>query len=317
MVAASYSLEGSSIEVSGYNVLVNLISGTNGSGGTVDAKLQESNDETNWSDVSSGAFTQVTESNDNAIQEIAYTGSYTYLRVVATVATATCDFSVTVIKKAGPAVEDDLLTALITTAREDCEDFQNRAYITQIWELWLDAWPDDFIKIPLPPLQEPSVTAGSFVTGTVYRILSVGTTDFTLIGASASTVGVVFTATGAGTGTGTATASGIVAYYDTDNTEAYFDASNYFMDLKSEPGRISLAYGKSWPTTTLRPVNGIKVTFTAGYGDAASSVPAAVRQAMLLLIGHLYENREAVVTGTMVNEMPLGVSALLWKRRAF
>ena len=39
VVAASYSLEGSSVEVSGYDVLVNLISGTNGSGGTVDVKL--------------------------------------------------------------------------------------------------------------------------------------------------------------------------------------------------------------------------------------------------------------------------------------
>lgn len=47
-----------------------------------------------------------------------------------------------------------------------------------------------------------TVTAGSFVTGTRYTILSVGTTDFTLVGASANTVGVEFDATGAGSGTG-------------------------------------------------------------------------------------------------------------------
>jgi hypothetical protein len=35
--------------------------------------------------------------------------------------------------------------------------------------------------------------------------VSVGTTDFTAIGASASTIGIVFTATGVGAGTGTAT----------------------------------------------------------------------------------------------------------------
>jgi len=50
-----------------------------------------------------------------------------------------------------------------------------------------------------------TVTAGSFVVGTEYTILTVGTTDFTAIGASANTVGVVFTATGVGTGDGTAT----------------------------------------------------------------------------------------------------------------
>ncbi len=47
-----------------------------------------------------------------------------------------------------------------------------------------------------------TVTAGSFVAGIKYTILSVGTTDFTAIGASANTVGVEFVATGVGSGTG-------------------------------------------------------------------------------------------------------------------
>jgi hypothetical protein len=49
-----------------------------------------------------------------------------------------------------------------------------------------------------------TVTAGSFVVGKIYRIVSVGTTNFTLIGATNNTVGTHFIATGAGTGTGTA-----------------------------------------------------------------------------------------------------------------
>jgi len=51
---------------------------------------------------------------------------------------------------------------------------------------------------------DDSVTAGSFVVGTVYTILTAGTTDFTAIGAANSNVGTTFTATGVGTGTGTA-----------------------------------------------------------------------------------------------------------------
>lgn len=50
-----------------------------------------------------------------------------------------------------------------------------------------------------------TVTAGSFVTNVYYTIASVGTTDFTLIGAASNTIGVTFKSTGAGTGTGTAT----------------------------------------------------------------------------------------------------------------
>ena len=49
-----------------------------------------------------------------------------------------------------------------------------------------------------------TVSAGSFVAGTIYTILTVGTTDFTAIGAPSNTVGVEFTATGVGSGTGTA-----------------------------------------------------------------------------------------------------------------
>lgn len=54
---------------------------------------------------------------------------------------------------------------------------------------------------------DTTVSAGSFVTGYSYVIVSVGTTDFTLIGASANTIGVQFKATGAGSGSGTATAT--------------------------------------------------------------------------------------------------------------
>lgn len=72
-----------------------------------------------------------------------------------------------------------------------------------------------------------AVTAGSFVTGLSYTIATVGTTDFTAIGASANTVGVTFKATGAGTGTGTATLN------------AKLDIGAYEFDL---------GYG-AWPST--------------------------------------------------------------------
>lgn len=49
-----------------------------------------------------------------------------------------------------------------------------------------------------------TVTAGNFVLGKIYRIASVGTTNFTLIGAVNNAIGTHFIATGAGTGTGTA-----------------------------------------------------------------------------------------------------------------
>jgi hypothetical protein len=52
------------------------------------------------------------------------------------------------------------------------------------------------------------ITAGSFIVGRTYVIVTVGTTDFTLIGAASNTIGVSFQATGVGTGDGTAKLTG-------------------------------------------------------------------------------------------------------------
>lgn len=42
-----------------------------------------------------------------------------------------------------------------------------------------------------------------------------------------------------------------------------------------------------------------------------------VKQAILLLVGHWYANREDVVTGTIASQLPMGVHALLWTRKRF
>jgi hypothetical protein len=65
-----------------------------------------------------------------------------------------------------------------------------------------------------------AVTAGSFVVGKRYRIVTVGTTSFTGIGASANTVGVEFTTTGIGTGTGTSLPLGTLFEQDSGQRNA-------------------------------------------------------------------------------------------------
>ena len=63
--------------------------------------------------------------------------------------------------------------------------------------------------------------AGDFITGLKYTIKSVGTTDFTAIGASANSVGTVFTATGAGSGNGEAYDTLIYSTGGDQNVEVY------------------------------------------------------------------------------------------------
>ena len=63
---------------------------------------------------------------------------------------------------------------------------------------------DDRNLAAAPYQSRAAVNAGSFVIGREYQITTVGTTDFTLIGATSNTVGLVFVANGVGSGTGVA-----------------------------------------------------------------------------------------------------------------
>lgn len=107
-----------------------------------------------------------------------------------------------------------------------------------------------------------------------------------------------------------------ITLYDTANAASTVSSAVYFVDTVSQPGRISLAYGQSWPTTTLRDRNAIKIRFVAGYGSA-ESVPNEVRQAILLIAGDLYENRENTLIGQglTVQQIPFAARALLWPER--
>jgi len=149
-VADNYTTHaGAWVDVLGKQAIVNLNAGTVGSGGTVEAKIQESDDAVTGTDVTSGGFTLVNAANDNAIQEKAYTGTKQYIRVVAKVLVAACEFGADVIVNAATTAEDDDLTDLIVDGRITVENICRRALLTQAWYYYLDKFPsEDFIKLP-------------------------------------------------------------------------------------------------------------------------------------------------------------------------
>jgi uncharacterized phiE125 gp8 family phage protein len=99
-----------------------------------------------------------------------------------------------------------------------------------------------------------------------------------------------------------------VKYYDTDNTLQTLDTSEYDVDIRVKPGRIYQAEDGNFPNTYER-ANSVEVEFIVG--SAASDVEDAIKQAMYIVIGRYYENRQDVVMGTQVNELPLMVEHLL------
>ena len=101
-----------------------------------------------------------------------------------------------------------------------------------------------------------------------------------------------------------------VKYYDEDDVEYTLASTAYLVDSVSQPGRLVLRSGQSWPSATLRPANAIVIRFVAGWASLGE-LPLRIRQAMLLLIGHWYENREASISGAVSRPLEFAVDALL------
>jgi uncharacterized phiE125 gp8 family phage protein len=115
--------------------------------------------------------------------------------------------------------------------------------------------------------------------------------------------------------TGPATSVTSVKYYDSDGTLTTVDADNYILDDFSKPSYLYPVANYSWPTAGDRP-NAVRIVYVTGYGTDSDSeaIPFEAKAAILLTVGHLYENREDVTE--MLNSRPLvtipnGAEALL------
>lgn len=103
-----------------------------------------------------------------------------------------------------------------------------------------------------------------------------------------------------------------LAYVNTSNVETIFPATDYDVDTWSQPGRIYLLPDKTWPSTYTIP-NAVRVRFRAGR-NAPGGVTPSLKLIVMLLVGHLYEHREATVVESLRN-IPLGFQSFLWSQR--
>lgn len=99
-----------------------------------------------------------------------------------------------------------------------------------------------------------------------------------------------------------------IKYFDIDGNIQTIDSSKYIVDINSNPCRVQFT---DLPSTIKNQINAMQIEFTCGYGDLASYVPEDIKLAMKFIIGHYYENRQDVVTGTQVNEIPQSSQFLL------
>lgn len=101
-------------------------------------------------------------------------------------------------------------------------------------------------------------------------------------------------------------------YYDDDaDVNTLLASSLYWTDLDSNIPRVRIK--SSFPSTYDKP-NSVQITYVAGYGADGTYIPQPLKQAMLLILGHLYENRQQVIVSgspTGALEIPFGANALM------
>ena len=101
-----------------------------------------------------------------------------------------------------------------------------------------------------------------------------------------------------------------ITYIDTAGDSQTLAASKYTVDTSSEPARIVPSFSNDWPSTRAQ-IDAVTVRIVAGYGVSGSDVPAPITSALLLIAAHYYEQRQPVVVGTIVADLPMAVDALL------
>ena len=101
-----------------------------------------------------------------------------------------------------------------------------------------------------------------------------------------------------------------IEYYDDLNAYQTLPTSFYEVDVTQDRIRVKLTKDETWPDVYDR-MNAVKVTYKAGYADAAS-VPADLKFAMLLIIGEMYERRE-----NFVKQLPSAAEYLMQPYRLY
>lgn len=182
--------------------------------------------------------------------------------------------------------DDTLLGTYITGARELVEKLTGRALITQTWKLVLDAWPGDRNDEWFDGVKEAPITAFESSTIDIRKAKFIAVSS--------------------------------VATLDESDVSTTYASSNYYTTKIGGGafGRLVKKQGAVWPTIVNRSQGAIVITFTAGYGAAASDVPIGLRQAIKDIVASWYENREtAADVGSGYSSAPMKTAALIQQFR--
>lgn len=109
-----------------------------------------------------------------------------------------------------------------------------------------------------------------------------------------------------------------ITYLANDNTTKTVANGVYKFKVYENEAKLILGYNQEMPNDVIPEESAITITVNAGYTNGSSPdtypLPYPIKAAMLLIVGHLYENRQEDVLGNTrisFNSLPMGVYSLL------
>lgn len=158
--------------------------------------------------------------------------------------------------------ENTLISAIITAARENAEQYTGLAIVEQTYTLQLEKFPEEELSLNIWPV----------------------------------------------------TAITSIQYIDPDGNTQTLSNSKYALNSYEGPSVVQPL--EPWPQTKVI-YNAVTVTFTAGFTTSSPNnfpLPQSLVQAMLLMIGNLYENRESI-SAFENYERPMSATYLMMPHR--
>ncbi len=83
----------------------------------------------------------------------------------------------------------------------------------------------------------------------------------------------------------------LTIYYKDGNGNSQLLASSEYQIEHTTPACVEPAYGKAWPATRSETSDAVTVTFVAGFGATAASVPPEYQNVILELVAFRFFNR--------------------------
>lgn len=185
--------------------------------------------------------------------------------------------------------DDSLITSLLASATRWAEDYCDRTFVHTQYTMRLDS----FYGAIGSPVQFGLKADGNNIDGrqSIVPNLDIELPRPPMVTATTATAVTITYTPVAGAATTT------------------LDAAEYRVDRNATPGVCRPLYGKTWPSH-LVDQNSTTVTWWAGYSSDGSRVPAPVKSAILMIVSHLWSNRDAAQESAL-NEVPFGVKAML------